>query len=199
MGALSAAVYLGIHLTRRPSDEDHRPISKALRSYVLGPDPHAREIASTVLVEFGDYECPPCRKMSPEIDAIVERSKGSLDFRFRNYPLKDIHPLAYRLATVAEVARAHGVYAQAHALLYKEPKVAALRTGLHRLGIYESRFTEEELSRAHQIVDRDLADATRLSLPGTPSFVLCRPDGHMELTTLRSVRDEFAPTVKLDR
>src|SRR5579862_3041384 len=54
--------------------------------------------ARFTLVEFGDYQCPPCIAASARVQALLARNQRTLRFEFRNHPLA-MHPLAFRAAT----------------------------------------------------------------------------------------------------
>jgi protein-disulfide isomerase/peroxiredoxin len=58
------------------------------------------------LVEFGDYECPYCRKAYPIVKRLQERFGDRLRFQFRNFPLSQIHPYALHAAEAAVSVRA---------------------------------------------------------------------------------------------
>jgi protein-disulfide isomerase len=51
-------------------------------------------IVTVQLVEFGDYDCPHCRKAHPIVRQLKERFAEKIHFRFRNFPLSRIHPHA---------------------------------------------------------------------------------------------------------
>ncbi|HET7141554.1 MAG TPA: Na+/H+ antiporter NhaA, partial [Candidatus Limnocylindria bacterium] len=59
------------------------------RDHVRGPAD-----APVTLLEYGDYECPYCRRAAPVIDELLARSAGSLRFVMSHLPLTDVHPYA---------------------------------------------------------------------------------------------------------
>jgi protein-disulfide isomerase len=63
------------------------------------------EEAAVELVEFGDYECPHCRKAHPIVKRLKQRFDHRLDFRFRNSPLSQIHPYVQHAAEAAVSVR----------------------------------------------------------------------------------------------
>jgi protein-disulfide isomerase len=58
------------------------------------PDVDVPEAEPVELVEYGDYECPYCRKAYTIVRQIQERFGGRLHVQFRNFPLSQIHPYA---------------------------------------------------------------------------------------------------------
>ena len=71
------------------------------------PPVEALDLEPVDLVEYGDYECPYCRKASPIVRRLQERLGRRLRFEFRNFPLSQIHPYAKHAAEAAVSVRAH--------------------------------------------------------------------------------------------
>ncbi|HLJ57943.1 MAG TPA: thioredoxin domain-containing protein [Chthonomonadaceae bacterium] len=140
--------------------------------------------APFVLVEFADYQCGPCIATSQKIHAILAKYNGRLAFAFRNYPLTKIHQDALRLAVIAEAAGIQNHFWEMSEGLF------ALRGTVESSQLYRlvrashldrKRFMEDCKGAAARIVERDIADARALKLPGTPSLILCCPDGKVYL------------------
>ncbi|MGH9886565.1 MAG: DsbA family protein, partial [bacterium] len=75
--------------------------------------------APTVLVEYGDFECPHCGAAYPMLKA-VQRSLGDqLRFVFRNFPLVEQHPHAQQAAEAAEAAAVQGKFWEMHDMLFE--------------------------------------------------------------------------------
>lgn len=75
--------------------------------------------APVTLVEYGDYECPYCGEAYPIIRAVQRRLGDDLRFVFRNFPISELHPHAFRAAQFAEAAASSGRFWEAHDLLYE--------------------------------------------------------------------------------
>lgn len=73
--------------------------------HVQGP-----ENASVELVEYGDYQCPYCRKAYYVIKEAQKELGDKLRFIFRNFPLTEIHENALNTAFAAEAADAQGKF-----------------------------------------------------------------------------------------
>jgi len=52
------------------------------------------------VLEFFDYECPPCRLITPQVHAVVLNHRSDVSLALRNFPL-NMHPHARQLALVA--------------------------------------------------------------------------------------------------
>ncbi|CEK17991.1 DsbA family protein [Chthonomonas calidirosea] len=124
--------------------------------------------APFTLVEFGDYECPACRYMYAQVERFCRSHADRLRFQFRQFPLTEIHPLAYRAALVAETARLQGRFWQVHALLYQQPLEQTL-----------AKLSQKIDPRAKKLLAEDIAATNRLKLNHTPTFLLCLPDGRV--------------------
>lgn len=128
------------------------------------------------LVEFGDYQCGPCRATIPKIKSLLNRRQKDLRFVFRDLPLTSIHPLAMRAAVVAETAGTAADYWSVHDELYSAPLDESMldKTELW-LRQDSKRFRPE--SDARRAVRESMAKADSLGISGTPTFVLVCPGG----------------------
>ncbi|HEY3255618.1 MAG TPA: thioredoxin domain-containing protein, partial [Polyangiaceae bacterium] len=59
------------------------------------------------VVEFADYECPYCRRLHPELKAVIDSYPGKVNFTRLNLPLKS-HELAHGAAQAQVCAREQG-------------------------------------------------------------------------------------------
>ena len=75
--------------------------------------------ALVTLEEFGDFECPPCAKMSEALHQLEKDYHGKLRIIFRHFPLV-MHPHAREAAIAAEAAHLQGKFWQMHDLLYEK-------------------------------------------------------------------------------
>jgi protein-disulfide isomerase len=139
-----------------------------------------------VLVEFTDYFCPFCASwavtMLPQLSGAYAKDAG-LEIVVRNYPIKELHPQAARVASLLECARdaspAAGwdlyrkLYARGESL-DSASRDALIRSSGIAGASAESCLTAKSL---HPRVVADLAEASRLGIRGTPTFVLGRRVG----------------------
>jgi predicted DsbA family dithiol-disulfide isomerase len=59
------------------------------------------------VVEFADYECPYCRRLHPQLSAIIDSYPGKVHFTRLNFPLKS-HEFAHGAARAQVCAREQG-------------------------------------------------------------------------------------------
>src|SRR5205085_10727967 len=83
--------------------------------HVLGPAD-----AAVTLEEFGDFQCPPCGKLSEPINQL--QKQHNLRVIYQNFPLA-IHAHAKEAAYAAEAACKQGKFWPMHDLLYREQLV----------------------------------------------------------------------------
>jgi len=157
-----------------------------------------RTDAGVTLVEYGDYECPHCGLAYPIVKAVQARLGLRLRFVFRNFPLKELHPHAFRAAEAAEAAGAQGRFWDMHDLLFEHQRALSddwLRQYARALLLDESQFTRELTSRVHAArVRADFAGGVRSGVNGTPTFFIngVRHDSPWDVDSLTEALERVA-------
>ncbi len=123
-----------------------------------------------------DYQCAPCRKLSPAILQWAALNRNHVSLIVRNYPLT-MHPYARRAAEIAEEARQVGQFVRVHSILVSATLNAdKLRQLANQLNL--PRNLQSQISKtAKDIVNSDLKNANLLHLTGTPSLLLLLKNG----------------------
>ena len=139
--------------------------------------------APYTLVEFGDYQCPPCRRSQNSVDEVLNNHKDSLKVDFRNLPLSDLHPHAEAAALCAETSRIQG-----------DESFWALHKKLFDIDLDGDEAKEllkkHTNKRAAMQVGDDTALAAKLGIESTPTFLLCQPNGQvLHLSNLQDVNN----------
>ena len=142
--------------------------------------------APYTLVEFGDYQCPPCARAHGKVTALLAAHTGQLRFQFRHLPLTRIHIYAPQAALDAELARSRGAFWKTHDALY------SLDSHLDDQALASFAPSDAVSGQTHANaqarVDTDVAASERLHITSTPSFLLCCPDGKvLKLTSIAQV------------
>jgi protein-disulfide isomerase len=137
------------------------------------------EQAEVTLVEYGDYECPHCRRAYPIVKQVQEHFGKRLRLVFRNFPLGEMHPHAVAAAEVAEFAASQGKFWEMHDLLFENQarlgdplfEELAKTLKLSPVALRESlqKRTFETRVRA------DFNGGVRSGVNGTPTFFI---NGH---------------------
>ena len=159
-----------------------------LEGYPLQGDPKA----SSILVEFSDYECPFCIRHNIDVAPQVEEqfiTTGKIQYAFVNNPLP-IHPHAKLLASAAICSGQQSHFWEMHEALFgkrprSRPETVALAQGLQ---IDPGRFEKclDDPSTAARIED-DIRVAKKLGLLGTPAFALGKIDSQGHVTVERII------------
>jgi protein-disulfide isomerase len=151
---------------------------------VLGDAPRLGDPnAPIIMVEFTDYQCPYCsRHFQETYPRILEEyiEAGIVQYVFKDFPLKSIHPQAAKAAEAARCAGDQNAYLEMHDLLFERqtewsvsnpiPVFAAYAI---ELGLDSAEFTQCLESNKHQAaVDADLQQGVELGVTGTPAFFM---------------------------
>ena len=84
--------------------------------HVLGPYD-----APITLVEYGDFQCPHCRRAHGVLPKVLKRLGSRVRFVFRHFPLAESHPNAVHAAEAAESVAAQAgeeAFWRMHDLMY---------------------------------------------------------------------------------
>lgn len=76
------------------------------------------ENASVTLIEYGDFQCPHCGILAPELIRLREELPEDVRLVFRHFPLESLHDKARLAAQAAEAAGAQGKFWQMHDVLF---------------------------------------------------------------------------------
>lgn len=89
------------------------------------------------VIEYGDFECPYCKQMAPEIKKALEPYGGNVRFVWRDLPLSDVHPHAMQAAIFGRCALLQGRFWEAYDALMAEPNLseAAYTQIARRIGL----------------------------------------------------------------
>lgn len=142
--------------------------------------------AEFALVEFGDYECPPCRAQSGNVFAMVQKHKEKVRFFFKNLPL-DFHKDAEQAALLAESQTNSIGYWKMHKQLMQSVDLKEL--------LRQSKPAPETLATAKRILEEDARLVKLLDVQKTPSFYLCTPSRQVyKLGGLQQVEEFLTKT-----
>lgn len=148
------------------------------------PDPMAlgRSDAPVGLVAFSDYQCPYCQEFHQDVWPQLRRQyvdTGKLRFMFRDLPLAH-HREATNAAVAARCAAAQDRFWPMNAALFEHQ--SQLAAGLYPQLARELKLDPERFAAClrdpatRQQVQRDVQDAQRHGISGTPNFLLGRYD-----------------------
>ncbi len=141
------------------------------------------------MVEFSDFLCPACQRAAQFNDILLASHRHDVRFIFKHFPLdttcntaigRMVHPGACTIAAASECANQQGQFWPFHDLIFREAtttkggyQTSRLEQDVARLGIDMERYQACLASgEGLQAVQRDIAEAQRLSVTSTPTFFL---------------------------
>jgi protein-disulfide isomerase len=147
--------------------------------------PNVKVSSPVILEEYGDYQCPPCGQLYPELKQIEKEYGNQVQIVFRHFPLTKIHKNALVAAHAAEAARNQDKFWEMHDRLYRNQKEWAelddprptFVSYARQLNLNVEQFTNDMASnQVDQRISADIQRGTPLGVTGTPTVFL---DGHM--------------------
>ncbi len=132
---------------------------------------------ATLIVEYGDYECPYSRQAFRAIESVEARRGEGVRFAFRHFPLTEIHPHALAASLAAEAAGLQGRFWEMHELLFHRQRALEeedLRGYAIELGLDAARFERDRRGEAAiERVQRDVRSGVASGeVRGTPTLFI---------------------------
>ncbi|WP_027135161.1 DsbA family protein [Geminicoccus roseus] len=124
------------------------------------------------LVEFMDYNCGYCRRMTPTLRDLVEQDKG-VRFVLKEFPI--LGPESVVAARAAVAARNQDRYWDMHLALMESEDISmeGVRVIAQQLGLDMAKLEADmNAPETDQVLAEDMQLARELGLRGTPAFVL---------------------------
>jgi protein-disulfide isomerase len=149
----------------------------------IGDHVFGKTDSKVTLIEYGDFQCPPCANIYPVVKSLTEKYKNQLQYVFRNFPIADLHPNAKAAAASAEAAGLQGKYWEMHDKLYEAQNDWSNLSSSERTTLFDSlakglnldmkKFDADmSSSSVASKINFDIALGTKVSVSGTPSFFL---------------------------
>ncbi len=136
-----------------------------------GGGPHA----PVLLVEFSDFQCAYCKKLTPTLDRVVENYGERVAVYFRDYPLTGLHPKSKNLHAAARCAAQQDRFWPMHHAIFEDDQgmLDHPEDVMHRLGLDASRMRAclADPATAQAVLD-DAAAAKALGIRGTPTMFI---------------------------
>jgi Na+/H+ antiporter NhaA len=132
--------------------------------------------APLTLVEFGDYACGFCARVTGVGEEVRQRFGNQVRYVFRHLPLGDDDENAELAAIAAEAAAAQGRFWDMHDMLFdhqNELEVQDLIGYAHEIGLDVERFVRDlDEDAAAARVRADVASAEESGAQATPTFFI---------------------------
>ncbi|HEY4827051.1 MAG TPA: DsbA family protein [Solirubrobacteraceae bacterium] len=139
--------------------------------HVRGPE------SASVILEYGDYECPFSRRAYRAIQSIEAQLGDGVRFAWRHFPLTEIHPHALSASLAAEAAAEQGRFWEMHDVLFHRQQALEdddLRRYAGELGLDLDRFDRDWAGEAApKRVERDYRSGLESGqVLGTPTLFI---------------------------
>ncbi len=147
--------------------------------------PNVKVSSPVVLEEYGDYQCPPCGQLYPELKQIEKEYGNQVQIVFHHFPLAKIHKNALVAAHAAEAARNQHKFWEMHDRLYLNQKEWAeledprpvFISYARQLNLNADQFKQDmESNQVDQRISADIQRGQSVGVTGTPTVFL---DSHM--------------------
>ena len=147
--------------------------------------PNVKVSSPVVVEEYGDYQCPPCGQLYPELKEIEHEYGNQVQIVFHHFPLAKMHKNAMAAAHAAEAARNQNKFWEMHDRLYRNQKEWAdlddprpvFMSYARQLNLNLDQFKQDmESNQIDQRISADIQRGASLGVTGTPTIFL---DTHM--------------------
>ena len=148
------------------------------QDHMLGPVD-----APITLVEYGDLQCPHCRRAHGVVPRVLRRTGDRVRFVFRHFPLTESHPNALHAAEAAESVAAQAgedAFWKMHDLLYEHhPEWEDAQDDARILELAREAGANPDVVAADLDADKyeehvkaDFMSGVRSGVNGTPTFFI---------------------------
>jgi protein-disulfide isomerase len=135
--------------------------------------------APVVVVEFGDFLCPFCKRFELEVmPAILKQYPTEVAYVYRHWPLAARHPQAYGAARAAECAAAEGRFFELKRAMMEQRDSIGKRPVMlfaNDAGIKDRKAFSACLAdstKPHPGIEADIREVKRIGGSGTPTVVV---------------------------
>ena len=159
--------------------------------------PDVKVSSPVVLEEYGDYQCPPCGQLYPELKEIEKEYGNQVQIVFHHFPLMKIHKNALMAAHAAEAAHNQNKFWEMHDRLYRNQKEwselddprPVFIDYAKQLGLKIDQFTNDLNSNMiDQRISADIQRGSAIGVTGTPTVFLDSRLVNYQATNLEGLR-----------
>ena len=129
--------------------------------------------APITIVEFSDFQCPYCRQAQSTVKRIMAEYEGKIKLVFRDFPLRNIHPLAQKAAEAAQCAGEQQKFWPYHDKLFTSTNLQMdeLKQFAQELELNLEQFTTcLDSGKSAAGIDTDMQAGQQAGVNATPTF-----------------------------
>ncbi|MEN8175004.1 MAG: thioredoxin domain-containing protein [Pseudomonadota bacterium] len=179
----------------RMVEEQKAPVQKIDAALDIAGRPGiGQKNVDVILVEFGDFQCPYCRRHFLGVAQKIHENlvkKNLLRYVFLDFPEEDRHPFAAKAAAAARCAEKQGKYWEMRNVLYRNQKALQeifLSKHAKTAGMDETLFSRcLESGRYETAIRQDKVIGDSLGIRGTPTFFIGINNGN-EIKLVRKIQ-----------
>jgi protein-disulfide isomerase len=132
--------------------------------------------APVTVVEFSDFHCPFCKRVTPTMEELMKNFPGKIRRVWRHYPLA-MHSGSDRTHEASECANEQGKFWEYHAKLFQTQggprNDDALLDLARQAGLKEKKFKECLSSGKYKgLIQQEIAKGNQVGVRGTPAFFI---------------------------
>jgi len=184
----TASEIAGVRTALSSMQANARPAGAPAPAQAQRPDPERRykinvagspakgpANAKVTLVEFSDFQCPFCSRVTPTLEQIEKEYGDQVRVVFKHLPLR-MHSKAPAAHAAAEAAHRQGKFWEMHDAIFANQREMAPEkyvTYAEEMGLDIERFKRDIVAAdVKQKVDADAKEAEGLGVTGTPGFFI---------------------------
>ena len=131
--------------------------------------------APITIIEFSEYQCPFCARVTPTLKAIEQKYAGKVRLVFKDFPLQN-HQQAPKAAEAAHCAGDQGKYWELHDRLFANQQllqVPELKKHAAAVGLDQAAFDQCLDSGKHtENVQADIEQGSQMGVGSTPTLYI---------------------------
>ena len=132
--------------------------------------------APITIVEFSDFQCPFCSKVTGTLKQVEDKYGDKLRVVFRDFPLSSIHKDAAKAAEAAQCANEQGKFWEMHDKMFaNQSKLAvdSLKQNATELGLNADSFNQcLDSGKFAAAVQKDVDEGMSYGVNSTPAFFI---------------------------
>jgi protein-disulfide isomerase len=162
----------------KPATVDAAPVDpkKTFALAVAGSPVKGPADAPITIVEFSDFQCPPCGESRTLIKQVLTTYPKDVKLVYKTLPLTSIHPNALGAAKAAVAAGKQGKFWEMHDVLYENQDALdadRLSDYAARIGLDVERWKRDAASaEVQQQISADIREARDNGIDSTPTFIV---------------------------
>jgi len=152
------------------------PFEEKVQTFTLTDRPSLGPVdAPVTIVEYSDYQCPYCSRMSNLLHALMERMPDQIRWVSKQFPL-NFHAQAHPAAAAALAAHQQGQYWPMHDALFAQQRALGeerYETLAKKLKLDRPQFDRVRKGKGVvALINQDMQEARAAGLRGTPTLFI---------------------------